>query len=116
MGSHFEEDLSFKKGELTKHLSEARSRLELADASRDETVGFMVGSFGEKILELEEEVQREREARGEGHRRMLEELQVVEEQVAGMVQLERREGAAAMGHLEGYLEELCFKIERQVMR
>jgi hypothetical protein len=40
----------------------------------------------------------------------------VEEQATNSIIQERRESAAAIQGLEGYLEELCFKIESNVLR
>lgn len=76
----------------------------------------MVTNFGDEILKAEQMVQKEREDRAESHRRMLASIANVEEQGTNAILQERKESATAIQNLEGYLEELCFKIESNVLR
>jgi hypothetical protein len=47
---------------------------------------------------------------------MLASIANVEEQATNAILQERKESATAIQNLEGYLEELCFKIESNVLR
>ena len=65
IGSQFENNLESRKAEVNKQIGEIKHRIELGCASRDEVVNFMVNNFGDKILELEENTQKEVEVRAQ---------------------------------------------------
>lgn len=116
LGSQFESGWDEARDEILGDIDKVRSKIEHEEAARDEIVTFMVTNFGEEILKAQQMVQREREERIEYHKKLTATLASVEEQITNSILQERRESAAAIQSLEGYLEELCFKIESNILR
>lgn len=116
LGSEFENGWEEARQEIGQAMGELRGKMESDQLARDETVNFVVNSFGEEILKLEQSVQREREDRAETHGRLQSALTAMEEEVANLLLAEKKECSAGLSTLEGYLEELCYKIEAHLLR
>jgi hypothetical protein len=76
--SQFESGWDEARDEILGKMEGLRSHMEHEEAERDELVTFMVNKFGEEILKVEQMVQREREDRIEGHKRLLASMSVLE--------------------------------------
>lgn len=58
LGSHFESGWEEAREELTSKIDDLKASIDQEEAVRDEAVNYMVNSFGDEILKLEQEVQR----------------------------------------------------------
>ena len=61
IGSHFENGWEETKEEVTSQIEDLKAQMDSEEAAKDEAVNFMVNSFGEEILKLEQMVQKEKE-------------------------------------------------------
>ena len=103
LDGQFEAEWQEARGEITASMAEVKTRMDRQQSNRDEVVGFMVNAFGEEILKLEEQVQKEREARTYSHQRLAESISAMEEQVGRCISGEKKETSTSIANLEGYL-------------
>lgn len=59
----------------------------------------MVNSFGDEILKLEQQVQKEREEREECHKNIMLSIQKMEEDITILILQEKKEASTGISHL-----------------
>lgn len=63
LGSQFDSGWEEAREDLTSKIDDLKVGIDQEEAARDEAVNYMVNSFGDEIIKLEQEVQKERELR-----------------------------------------------------
>ena len=61
LGNHFESGWEEAKEELISKIQDIRLKMEVEEGAKDEAVNYMVNSFGEEIIKLEQMVQKEKQ-------------------------------------------------------
>lgn len=111
----FKEAAEQRAGEIGERLGELREAVERERRGRDEMSEFLIRSFGEEILKLQEVLNGEKTDRVRGNREALSLIREIEESLEGQIEEEREIKGRNEAVFTRLLEETCYKIEQEFL-
>ena len=110
ISEQFQAQCKLASTEIKSSIEKVDTMLQKQVNSRDETAQFLINSFGDEIIKLEDILHKEREMRIEKNDELLRLINSIDDGLSNEIIKEKKEMMESIEVMENMLEDFCYKI------